>query len=72
MNMVSNVSEWLVADTLNKYVTLSSVGVEKRSLKVWGGGGGQPTVVVKNFNCHRSPRFAIFLLVLLKIQTLCT
>ena len=29
-----------MVDTLTKYGTLSSVGVDKRSLKVGGGGGG--------------------------------
>ena len=39
---VSNVPEWLVADTLTKAGTLSYVGVEKRSPKE----GGNPAVVI--------------------------
>ena len=36
---VSNVLEWLVAETTTKSVTLSSVGVDNRSYMGEGGGG---------------------------------
>ena len=42
---VSNVLEWSVAETLAKYVTMSSIGVKKRYSK---GGGGRPPVAVTN------------------------
>ena len=42
---MSNTSEWLVAETLTKSGTLSSIGVEKRSSK---GGGDKPHFAVTN------------------------